>query len=78
MTKPTQFFDPDGKQVTLTVGQTFVQVLPSAATRCTIKDGSDHAAGHAGAVGHAELTPARAPSERVANRYGARLIPTSA
>ena len=28
MTKPTRFFDADGKPVTLTVGQTFVQVMP--------------------------------------------------
>jgi hypothetical protein len=36
--KPTRFFDANGKPVTLTVGQTFVQVLP-VGTRVTIKDG---------------------------------------
>jgi hypothetical protein len=28
MTKPTRFYDKDGNQVTLTIGQTFVQVIP--------------------------------------------------
>jgi hypothetical protein len=39
-TKPTQFFDADGHAVTLTVGQTFIEVLPSASD-VTIKDGPD-------------------------------------
>jgi hypothetical protein len=30
LTKPTQFFDANGKQVTLTIGQTFVQVIPGS------------------------------------------------
>jgi hypothetical protein len=38
LTKPTQFFDAKGKQVTLTVGQTFVQVMP-AGTAVTIVAG---------------------------------------
>ena len=38
MTKATRFFDADGKPVTLTVGQTFVQVLPTG-SKVTIKDG---------------------------------------
>jgi hypothetical protein len=38
LTKPTQFFDAKGKPVTLTVGQTFVQVLPLGST-VAIKDG---------------------------------------
>jgi Protein of unknown function (DUF3048) N-terminal domain/Protein of unknown function (DUF3048) C-terminal domain len=35
---PTRFFGPDGKPVTLTIGQTFVQVVPRG-TRLTIKNG---------------------------------------
>ena len=27
MTKPTRFYDKNGKEVTLTIGQTFVQVM---------------------------------------------------
>ncbi len=38
MTAPTQFFDADGKPVTLTIGQTFVQVMETG-TKVTIKDG---------------------------------------
>jgi hypothetical protein len=38
MTKATRFFDADGKPVTLTVGQTFVQVIPTG-SKVTIKDG---------------------------------------
>ncbi len=37
-TAPTLFYGPDGKQVTLTAGQTFVQVVPTG-TKVTIKDG---------------------------------------
>ncbi len=37
-TAPTLFYGPDGKQVTLTAGQTFVQVVPTG-TAITIKDG---------------------------------------
>lgn len=37
-TGPTQFFDGDGRPVTLTVGQTFINVLQSG-TRVTVKDG---------------------------------------
>jgi hypothetical protein len=38
MTAPTKFYGPDGKPVTLTIGQTFIQVVPKG-TRITIKDG---------------------------------------
>jgi hypothetical protein len=38
VTKPTLFFDGRGKPVVLTVGQTFVQVLPNG-TKVTVKDG---------------------------------------
>ena len=43
MTKPTQFFDKNGNQIPLTVGQTFVQVLTTSTTGypLTIKAGSD-------------------------------------
>ena len=36
--EPTRFFDSKGRPVTLTVGQTFVQVMPTG-TKVTIKDG---------------------------------------
>ena len=39
MTAPTLLFGPDGKPVTLTAGQTFVQVV-EAGTKLTIKDGT--------------------------------------
>jgi hypothetical protein len=39
VTKPTLFFDAKGNPVTLTVGQTFVQVVPTG-TRVTIKAGN--------------------------------------
>ena len=29
MTKPTKFYDASGKEVTLTIGQTFIQVVPA-------------------------------------------------
>jgi DUF3048 family protein len=38
ITKPTRFFDAAGKPVTMTVGQTFIQVLPTG-SKVTIKDG---------------------------------------
>jgi hypothetical protein len=38
ITKPTRFYGKDGKPVTLTIGQTFVQVMRSG-TKITIKDG---------------------------------------
>jgi hypothetical protein len=38
LTKPTIFYDASGKPVTLTVGQTFVQVMQTG-TKVTIKDG---------------------------------------
>jgi hypothetical protein len=38
MKSPTRFFDSNGDPVTLTVGQTFVQVMPKGSL-ITIKDG---------------------------------------
>ena len=38
LTAPTLLYGPDGKPVTLTAGQTFVQVVPTG-TKLTIKDG---------------------------------------
>jgi hypothetical protein len=37
-TSPTRFYGPDGKEVTLTIGQTFIQVV-TRSTRITVKDG---------------------------------------
>ncbi len=39
MTKATRFFDAAGKPVTLTIGQTFIQVMQTG-TKVTIKDGT--------------------------------------
>jgi hypothetical protein len=39
ITKPTRFFDADGEPVTLTVGQTFIQVMQTG-SKITIKDGA--------------------------------------
>jgi hypothetical protein len=39
MSAPTRFYGADGKQVTLTIGQTFVQVVPIG-TKITIKNGT--------------------------------------
>jgi hypothetical protein len=38
MTDPTRFYDKDGHRITLTVGQTFIQVMPKG-SRIVIKDG---------------------------------------
>jgi Protein of unknown function (DUF3048) C-terminal domain len=38
ITDPTRFYDKDGHRVTLTVGQTFIQVMPRG-SRIVIKDG---------------------------------------
>lgn len=38
LTAPTRFYDAKGKPVTLTIGQTFIQVVPTG-TPITIKDG---------------------------------------
>ena len=38
ITDPTRFYDAAGKLVTLTVGQTFIQVMPKG-SKITIKDG---------------------------------------
>jgi hypothetical protein len=43
VTSPTRFFDRNGKQVTLTVGQTFIQVLQKGSP-ITIADGKIPAA----------------------------------
>ncbi len=40
LTAPTQFFDAAGAPVTLTVGQTFIQVMPLGST-ITVQDGTD-------------------------------------
>ena len=40
ITGPTKFFDADGKEVTLTVGQTFIQVL-DIGSKVTIKKGKE-------------------------------------
>jgi hypothetical protein len=37
-TAPTRFYGPDGKQLTLTIGQTFIQVVPKS-TKITIQPG---------------------------------------
>ena len=42
LTAPTQFFDAAGNPVTLTVGQTFIQVMPLGSA-ITVKDGTDAA-----------------------------------
>jgi hypothetical protein len=42
-TAPTRFYGPDGKEVALTTGQTFVQVVPTS-TKITIVRGKDPAA----------------------------------
>ncbi len=52
----TRFYGPDGKPVVLTIGQTFIQVVPTG-TKLTIKDGKDPpptASGNAGARGALE------------------------
>ena len=38
VTDPTRFFDADGHPVTLTIGQTFIQVVETG-TKVTIRDG---------------------------------------
>jgi hypothetical protein len=40
LTKPTRFYDSKGREVTLTVGQTFIQVMPLGSP-VSIKAGSD-------------------------------------
>ena len=40
LTAPTRFFDATGQPVTLTIGQTFIQVMPLGST-ITIRDGTD-------------------------------------
>ncbi len=55
LTKPTLFYDSKGREVTLTIGQTFVQVMPLGSP-VSIKAGSD--APPATAVPSASATPA--------------------
>ena len=47
LTKPTQFFDAAGQPVTLTVGQTFVQVMPTG-TPVTVTNGKAPPTPHTG------------------------------
>ena len=75
VTKPTQFYDANGNEVTLTVGQTFVQVMPTRLP-AVVQGRLGPAAGHAGAIGHARLTPAASRLGTSASRR--RRIPTSA
>ena len=57
-TKPTRFYDKDGTQVTLTIGQTFVQVVRVGAP-VTFKAGSDEPppAPTPGATAHPSASP---------------------
>jgi hypothetical protein len=57
---PTRFYDSDGKPVTLTVGQTFIQVMPLG-SKVTIKDGPLPGSGVATSPA-ASGSPASAPS----------------
>ena len=56
LTDPTRFYDSTGKPVSLTVGQTFIQVMPLG-SKITIKDGPLPGSGTA-----ASPTPARSPA----------------
>jgi hypothetical protein len=53
-TSPTRFFGPDGKQLPLTIGQTFIQVVPKS-TKITIQPGK--------VAAPAPASPAASPSE---------------
>jgi hypothetical protein len=59
LTGPTRFYDSAGKPVTLTVGQTFIQVMPLG-SKVTIKDGP--LPGSAATSPEASASPAAAPS----------------
>ena len=61
LTAPTQFFDAAGNPVTLTVGQTFIQVMPLGST-VTVKDGTDTAPTPAAAGRRRARAPAPSPS----------------
>jgi hypothetical protein len=56
-TKPTQFFDKDGNPVTLTVGQTFIQVMPYGSPM-SFKKGSMTPPAGSGASPSPSATPA--------------------
>ena len=70
MTKPTRFYDKDGNEVTLTVGQTFVQVLTTGTASYTlsIKAGLGHAAGDRLAEPEPELGRRPAAADRRVDR----------
>jgi hypothetical protein len=51
MQEPTQFFDAEGRPVTLTVGQTFIQVLPIG-SEVSVKDGKRPPRRQTGVVHH--------------------------
>ncbi len=62
LTGPTQFFDAAGDPVTLTVGQTFVQVMPLG-SKITVQDGTDTAPTPSAAPGtFPSGTPTPSPS----------------
>ena len=70
VTKPTQFYDAKGNEVTLTIGQTFVQVMPSTTGYPAVVQGRlGPAAGHARAQRPRRLTGA-ATSSGPSNDYG--------
>ena len=79
VTKPTQFYDASGKAVTLTVGQTFVQVMP-AGLPAVVQGRLGPAAGHAAC--HRPRPAERRRRARLGTRRrsttASRLIPTSA
>ena len=52
-TSPTRFYGPDGKQLPLTIGQTFIQVVPKS-TKITIQPGK--------VAAPAPASPAASPS----------------
>ncbi|HMA47811.1 MAG TPA: DUF3048 domain-containing protein [Frankiaceae bacterium] len=60
LTAPTQFFDAAGNPVTLTVGQTFIQVMPLGST-VTVKDGTDTPPAPSASPG-ASSSPSPSPS----------------
>jgi hypothetical protein len=60
LTAPTQFFDADGNPVTLTAGQTFIQVMPLGSI-VTVKDGSDTPPAPSASPG-ASASPSPSPS----------------
>jgi hypothetical protein len=69
-TKPTRFFGPDGKPVRLTIGQTFVQVMPRG-SKITISDGK---VPPPPPVASPTPTPTASPSASLSSR-GVNLFP---